>query len=287
MCSPGCLQDVLRTIRAARRLRRCAHWRTSRTCSPPAFPTSSVPPTRLRRLVHPAGPVPSRLCSPVASPTSSGPSSCCDVSFTWPVRCHRGCGLRLPRGRLRDRRRGCDVSFTWPVRCHRGCGLRLPRGRPRYHRRGRDASFTWPVRWPSRLRAPVAWRTSSGPSSWLRRIVHLPGLVPSRLCSPVASRTSAGPSVRLRRFLHFAYPAAVKNCSPTTFGNAFGSPSRTPSGSPSRTPQRSSPRSPPDHPRAYISRIRRVSRRRLRVCQRSIFGSIGKFGTGRRRRTAK
>ena len=64
-----------------------------------------------------------------------------------------------------------------------------------------------------------------------------------------------------------------------TFTNAFGVTFRSSSPTP--------PRTPPDHPRACISRVRRVAQQRLRSCPRSIFASIGRLGTRSRRRRAR
>lgn len=128
----------------SQRFTRYARWRSSRTCSP------GVPPGRLQDNPRCCG------VSSVAALTGEGRGNAyrlpsrpppfhlrvCDVSVAWPVRCHGGCGLRLPRGHLRDRHRGCGVSVAWPVLCHRGCDRRLRRRCPRDRRRACDASFT-------------------------------------------------------------------------------------------------------------------------------------------------
>src|SRR5580658_5173697 len=113
------------------RLSRDARWRSSRTCSP------GVPPGRLQDNPHGCG------VSSVAALTGERRGNAyrlpsrpppfhlrvCDVSVALAGPVPRGCGLRWPRGRLRDRHRVCGVSVAWPVRCPGGCRLRFPSGR--------------------------------------------------------------------------------------------------------------------------------------------------------------
>ena len=95
--TPGASRASLGQSALLRRLlRRRAHRRTSRKCLPPAFPTSSVPPTWLRRLGRLAGPVPRCATEVVVSDCLADVLRTVDAPATLPSLAYRAVAKNCP-----------------------------------------------------------------------------------------------------------------------------------------------------------------------------------------------